>query len=78
MVLVAFGVSLFAAFLSASVLIDRLKRAGIFGSDIHKPRGIFPALLFHGASLRSPRWAVWLSSLASEQAPWNIFISLIP
>jgi len=40
MVLVAFGISLFVAFLSASVLIDRLKREGIFGSDIHKPRGI--------------------------------------
>ena len=36
MVLVAFGISLFVAFLSASVLIDRLKREGIFGSDIHK------------------------------------------
>ena len=37
MVLVAFGISLFVAFLSASVLIDRLKREGIFGSGIHKP-----------------------------------------
>jgi len=45
MVLVAFGISLFVAFLSASVLIDRLKREGIFGSDIHKPRGIFPSSL---------------------------------
>lgn len=37
MVLVTFGVSLFAAFLSASVLITRLKRVGITGQDVHKP-----------------------------------------
>jgi len=45
MIVAPFFVSLLVSFFCVPILITRSKRAGIFGSDIHKPRGIFPCSL---------------------------------